>query len=80
MSHPGLVRKPAPRARPPPFSPTADSAGTNQPIPKEINPDYSLEGLRLRLKLQYFGPLMRTANSLENPDAGKDEGGRRRGR
>ena len=32
---------------------------------KEINPEYSLEGLMLKLKLQYFGLLMRTANSLE---------------
>ena len=36
-----------------------------QSILKEINPEYSLEGLRLRLKLQYFGHLMRRANSLE---------------
>ena len=33
--------------------------------PKEINPEYSLEGLMLKLKLQYFGRLMRRANSLE---------------
>ena len=37
----------------------------NQSILKEINPEYSLEGLMLKLKLQYFGHLMRTANSLE---------------
>ena len=38
---------------------------SNQSIPKEINPEYSLEGLMLKLKLQYFGHLMRRANSLE---------------
>ena len=44
-----------------------------KPILKEINPDYSLEGLMLKLKLQYFGHLMGRADSLEkNPDAGKD--------
>ena len=42
-------------------------------ILKEINPEYSLEELMLKLKLQYFGHLMRRANSLEKiPDAGKD--------
>ena len=40
--------------------------------PKELNPEYSLEGLILKLKLQYFGQLMRRTNSLEDPDAGKD--------
>ena len=38
---------------------------SNQPILKEINPEYSLEGLMLKLKLQYFGRLMQRANSLE---------------
>ena len=38
---------------------------SNQSILKEINPDYSLEGLMLKLKLQYFGNLMGRANSLE---------------
>ena len=38
---------------------------SNQSILKEINPDYSLEGLKLQLKLQYFGHLMRRADSLE---------------
>ena len=38
---------------------------SNQSILKEINPDYSLEGLMLKHKLQYFGHLMRTADSLE---------------
>ena len=46
---------------------------SNQSILKEISPEYSWEGLMLPLKLQYFGHLMRRANSLEkNPDAGKD--------
>ena len=40
---------------------------SNQSILKEINPEYSLEGLRLKLKLQYFGNLTRRANSLERP-------------
>ena len=40
---------------------------SNQSILKEINPEYSLEGLMLKLKLQYFGHLMRWANSLERP-------------
>ena len=41
--------------------------------PKEISPEYSLEGLMLRLKLQSFGHLMRRTDSLEkDPDAGKD--------
>ena len=41
---------------------------------KEISPEYSLEGLMLKLKLQYFGHLMRRTDSLEkkDPDAGKD--------
>ena len=45
----------------------------NQSILKEISPEYSLEGLMLKLKLQYFGHLMGRTDSLEkNPDAGKD--------
>ena len=45
---------------------------SNQSILKEISPEYSLEGLMLKLKLQYFGHLMRRDESLEkNPDAGK---------
>ena len=40
---------------------------SNQPILKEINPECSLEGLMLKLKLQYFGHLMQTANSLGKP-------------
>ena len=52
----------------------------NQSILKEINPEYSLEGLLLKLKLQYFGHLMRRADSLEKTlMLGKIEGKRRRG-
>ena len=52
---------------------------SNQSILKEINPEYSLEGLMLKLKLQYFGHLMRTGNSLEKTlMLGKIEGQRRR--
>ena len=52
----------------------------NQSILKEINPEYSLEGLMLKLKLQYFGYLMRRANALEKIlMLGKIEGRRRRG-
>ena len=52
----------------------------NQSILKEINPEYSLEGLMLKLKLQYFGSLMRRADSLEKTlMLGKTEGRRRRG-
>ena len=48
--------------------------------PKEINPEYSLEGLMLKLKLQYFGHLMQRTDSLEKTlILGKIEGGRRRG-
>ena len=53
---------------------------SNQSILKEINPEYSLEGLMLKLKLQYFGHLMRRANSFEKSlMLGKIEGRRRRG-
>ena len=52
----------------------------NQSILKEINPEYSLEGLMLKPKLQYFGHLIRRADSLENTlMLGKIEGRRRRG-
>ena len=52
----------------------------NQSILKEISPEYSLEGLMLKLKLQYFGHLMQTANSLKKSlMLGKIEGMRRRG-
>ena len=54
---------------------------TNQSIPKEITPEYSLEGLILKLKLQSFGHLMQRTGSLEKTlMRGKMEGGRRRGR
>ena len=50
-----------------------------QSILKEISPEYSLEGLMLKLKLQYFGHLMRRTDSLEKTlMLGKTEGGRRR--
>ena len=53
----------------------------NQSIFKEINPEYSLEGLMLKPKLQQFGHLMRTVNSLEKTlMLGKIEGRRRRGK
>ena len=58
---------------------------SNQSILKEISPEYSLEGLMLKLKLQYLGHLMRRTNSLEKNlmkktlMLGKTEGGRRRG-
>ena len=57
------------------------SAGrSNQLILKEISPEYSLEGLMLKLKFQYFGHLMQRANSLEKAlMLGKIEGRRRRG-
>ena len=54
---------------------------SNQSILKETSPGCSLEGLMLKLKLQYFGHLMRRADSLEKTlILGKIEGGRRRGR
>ena len=54
---------------------------SNQSILKEINPEYSLEGLMLKLKLQYFGHLMQRTDSLEKTlMLGKIEGRRRRGR
>ena len=54
---------------------------SNQSILKEISPEYSLEGLMLKLKLQYFGHLMRRTDSLEKTlMLGKIEGGKRRGR
>jgi len=52
----------------------------NQPILKEISPEYSLEGLMLKLKLQYFGHLMLRADSFQKTlMLGKIEGGIRRG-
>ena len=54
---------------------------SNQSILKEISPEYSLEGLMLKLKLQYYGHLMRRTDSLEKTlILGKIEGWRRRGR
>ena len=54
---------------------------SNQSILRKISPRYSLEGLMLKLKLQYFGHLMQRADSLEKTlMLGKIEGGRRRGR
>ena len=53
---------------------------SNQSILKEINPEYSLEGLMLKLKLQYFGHLMRRTDSFEKTlMLGRSEGGRRWG-
>ena len=53
---------------------------SNQSILNEISPEYSLEGLMLKLKLQYFGHLMRRVNSLEDIlMLGKTEGRRKRG-
>ena len=54
---------------------------SNQSILKEISPEYSLEGLMLKLKLQYFGNLMRRTDSFEKTlILGKIEGRRRRGK
>ena len=54
---------------------------SNQSILREINPNYSLEGLMLKLKLQYLGHLMQRADSLDKTlMLGKIEGGKRRGR
>ena len=53
---------------------------SNQSILKEISPEHSLEGLMLKLKLRYFGPLMQRTDSLEKTlMLGKIEGGRRKG-
>ena len=53
---------------------------SSQPILKEISPEYPLEGLMLKLKLQYFGHLMQRSDSFEKTlMLGKIEGGRRRG-
>ena len=55
------------------------TARSNQSILKEISPEYSLEGLMLKLKLQYFGYLIRTDSFEKTLMLGKIEGGRRRG-
>ena len=52
---------------------------SNQCILKEISPGISLEGMMLKLKLQYFGHLMRTIDSLEKTDAGRDWGQEEKG-
>ena len=52
---------------------------SNQSILKEISPGISLEGLMLKLKLQYFGHLMRRVDSLEDSDAGRDWGQEEKG-
>ena len=52
---------------------------SDRPILKEINPEYSLAGLMMKLKLQYFGHLMKIANLLKTLMLGKTEGRRRRG-
>ena len=58
-----------------------DARRSNQSILKEIKLEYSLEGLMLKLKLQYFGHLMRRTDSLEKTlMLGKTEGKRRKGR
>ena len=58
-----------------------DYEESDQSILKEINPKYSLKGLMMKLKLQYFGHLVRRADSLEKTlMLGKTEGRRRRGR
>ena len=59
---------------------TVESPLESKSILKEISPEYSLEGLMLKLKLQYFGHLMQRADSLEKTlMLGKIEGRRRRG-
>ena len=52
---------------------------SNQSILKEISPEYSLEGLMVKLKLRYFGHLMRRVNSLEKDTDAEEDEGRRRG-
>ena len=52
---------------------------SNQSILKEISPGISLEGMMLKLKLQYFGHLMRRVGSLEDSDAGRDWGQEEKG-
>ena len=47
---------------------------SNQSSLKKINPEYSLKGLMLKLRLQYFGNLMQRADPLEDSDVGKDSG------
>ena len=61
------------------LSPLDSKDCPNQSIPKEISPEYSLEGLMLRLKLQYFGHLLQKANSLEKTLMLENIEGKRRG-
>ena len=62
------------------FRVTWTARRSNQSIPKEISPEYSLEGLMMKLKLQYFGHLMQRTDSLEKTlMPGKIEGRRRKG-
>ena len=56
-----------------------NSKRSNQSILKEISPEYSLEGLMLKLKLQYFGHLMQSWLIWKDPDAGKDRGQEEKG-
>ena len=56
-----------------------DCKEINLSILKEINPGISLEGMMLKLKLQYFGHLMRRVDSLEKTDAGRDWGQEEKG-
>ena len=56
-----------------------DSKRSNQSILKEISPEYSLEGMMPKLKLQYFGHLMRRVDSLEKTDVGRDWGQEEKG-
>ena len=53
---------------------------SNQSILKEISPGISLEGMMVKLKLQYFGHLMRRVDSLEESDAGRDWGQEEKGK
>ena len=53
---------------------------SNQSILKEVSPGISLEGMMLKLKLQYFGHLMRRVDSLEKTDAGRDWGQEEKGK
>ena len=58
---------------------TLSSGRSNQSILKEISPGISLEGMMLKLKLQYFGHLLQRADSLEKTDAGRDWGHEEKG-
>ena len=56
-----------------------DCKRSNQSILKEVSPEYSLAGLMMKLKLQYFGHLTRRVDSLEDSDAGRDWGQEEKG-